>query len=404
MKTLYIECNAGASGDMFLGALADLLDDPTEVCTLIEGLGIPGISCKISKAEKSMITGSRVEIDVDGIDEGDTAEVRRHHRHHALGEVREVIRGLNAPENVIDDALSIYDTIAEAESRIHGKPVNEVHFHEVGALDAIADVVGACLLVDRIGADRIVASPLRTGYGEIECAHGRIPVPAPATSCIITGMPVFAGDVEGEFTTPTGAAIVKHFADAYGPLPDMTIEGCGYGIGKKDMPIANMMRAFVGTDGAPATEEGLPLVSELSCEIDDMVPEDLGGVADVLVSAGALDAFVTPVFMKKGRPGYLLTCVCRPDEEEDLARIILTYTTTIGIRAKRMHRYEMQSTFSHYMTDFGDVRVKVSEGFGIRKWKPEHADLAHCAEMNDIPITEVRSAVKFDPDEEDGDD
>ena len=276
-----------------------------------------------------------------------------------------------------------------------------MHFHEVGALDAIADVVGVCMLIHRLAPSRIVASPLRLGYGEVTCAHGTLPVPAPATAHIIRGIPSYAGDQPGEFTTPTGAAIIKQFAASYGPMPEMTVRDCGYGIGKRDAPIANILRAFTG-----ASENGddLPEVSELSCEIDDMIPEDLGGVTDVLVSYGALDAYLTPVFMKKGRPGYLLTCVCRPEDEEEMAIIILTYTTTIGVRVHRARRYEMKSTFSKYMTDFGTVRVKVSEGFGVRKWKPEHADLAACAEANDVPISDVRNAVKFDPDEEDGDD
>ena len=402
MNTLYLECNAGASGDMILGALADLLEDPAEVKTLIEGMGIPGIRCTVEKAEKSMISGTRVTVTVDGVDEGDVKEVQEHHPHHHLGDVLGIIRGLDLPKEVIDNAVSIYHSIAAAEADVHGKPVNEVHFHEVGALDAIADVVGVCLLIHRLAPSEIIASPLRLGYGEVRCAHGILPVPAPATAFIIRGMKTYAGDAEGEFTTPTGAAIIKQFAQSYGPMPEMEVEACGYGIGKKDMPVANFLRAFSGTRGD--NPEGLPEVCEISCEIDDMIPEDLGGVTDVLVSSGALDAYLTPVFMKKGRPGSMLTCVCRPDDEEEMAVIILTYTTTIGVRVHRAHRYEMKSTMSSYTTDYGTVRVKVSEGFGIRKWKPEHADLARCAHANDVPVSDVRSAVKFDPDEEDGDD
>ncbi len=402
MNTLYLECNAGASGDMILGALADLLEDPSEAKSLIEGMGIPGIRCEVEKAEKSMITGTRVTVTVDGVDEGDVDEVRQHHEHHHLGDVLEIIRGLSVPKEVIENALSIYQSIAAAEADVHGKAVNEVHFHEVGALDAIADVVGVCLLMHRLAPSNVIASPLRLGYGEVKCAHGVLPVPAPATAFIIRGMKTYAGDAPGEFTTPTGAAIIKQFAGSYGPMPEMEIEDCGYGIGKKDMPIANVLRAFVGD--CEADPAGLPEVCEISCEIDDMIPEDLGGVTDELVSAGALDAYLTPAFMKKGRPGYLLTCVCRPVDEEEMAAIILTYTTTIGVRVHRAHRYEMKSEMSSYTTEYGQVRVKVSEGFGVRKWKPEHADLSRCAIANDVPVSDVRNAVKFDPDEEDGDD
>jgi len=402
MKTIYIECNAGASGDMILGALADLLEDPLEVKSLIEEMGIPGIRCSVERAEKSMITGTRVTVTVDGVDEGDVKEVRDHHPHHHLGDVLGIIRGLNVPDRVKDNAVSIYKSIAAAEADVHGKPVNEVHFHEVGALDAIADVVGVCLLIDKLAPSAIISSPLRLGYGTVTCAHGVLPVPAPATAHIIQGMKTYAGDVAGEFTTPTGAAIVKQFASSYGPMPEMTVTACGYGIGKKDMPVANILRAFVGSSESDSTL--LPEVCEISCEIDDMIPEDLGGVTDVLVSSGALDAYVVSTLMKKGRPGYLLTCICRPEDEEDMATIILTYTSTIGVRVHRAHRYEMRSEMSAYTTEFGTVRVKVSEGFGIRKWKPEHADLVKCAENNDVPVSDVRHAVKFDPDEEDGDD
>ena len=247
MNTLYLECNAGASGDMILGALADLLEDPAEVKRLIEGIGIPGISCSVETAEKNMITGTRVTITVDGVDEGDVGKVRDHHPHHHLGDVLEIIHGLNVPKEVIDNATAVYQTIAAAESDVHGKPVNEVHFHEVGALDAIADVVGVCLLMHKLAPSVVIASPLRLGYGEVACAHGILPVPAPATAHIIRGMKTYSGDKEGEFTTPTGAALIKQFASSYGPMPEMAVKDCGYGIGKKDMPIANVLRAFVGS-------------------------------------------------------------------------------------------------------------------------------------------------------------
>lgn len=398
MRTLYLECNAGVSGDMLLGALSDLLKDPFELKGMIEGLGIPGIVCNVSIDEKSKISGIRVSISCGGVEEGDV-ENEKKHQHHMVGDVFKLIASLNVSDRVKSDAAAIYAIIAEAESNVHGKPVNEVHFHEVGALDAIADVVGVCMLIERLAPATIIASPLRTGYGEVVCAHGTLPVPAPATAYILQGMPIYAGDAEGEFTTPTGAAIVKHFAESFGQLPLMEFEDMGYGLGKKDMGIANMVRAFIGeVDG------DLPVVKELSCNIDDMSPEDMGSVIDILMEAGALDAFITGCIMKKSRPGYLLTCICREEDEEDLAMTILAHTSTIGVRTHVCERYEMHSRFESYRTEFGDVRIKVSEGFGYRKWKPEYEDLLRNAIDYDVPVSDIRNAVHYDPDEEDGDD
>jgi len=397
MKTLYLECNAGASGDMILGSLTNLIGNPEIVRKTIEGIGIPGITCTINDAEKSMIHGTRVVIKVDNVDEGDVEDVKHHHKHHHLGDVMDVIRHLDVPAEVIEDATAIYGIIAEAESAIHGKPVNEVHFHEVGALDAIADVVSVCMLIHMIAPEKIISSPLRLGFGEVVCAHGTLPVPAPATARIIRGMPAYAGDFQGAYTTPTGAAIIKHFAEEYSQMPEMNIDACGYGIGKKDMPIANILRSFIGNvtiddDSTPV----LPEVSEIVCEIDDMVPEDLGGFVDELVSSGAQDAYITPVLMKKGRPGFLLTCICRPVKEQVMIRLILASTTTIGVRVHKCQRYEMKSTSTSCKTPYGDVRVKVSEGFGIRKWKAENDDLSECARKYGISVSEVRSSIRFD--------
>ena len=305
MKTLYLECNAGASGDMILGSLTDLLKDPFEFKQMIECAGIPGITAEVTVDDQSSVAGIRVHIMVDGIEEG-SKEESGHHDHHALKDVISIIGGLNVSDMVKSDAAQIYRIIAEAESNVHGKPVNEVHFHEVGALDAIADIVGVCMLIEKLAPEQIIASPLRTGFGTVSCAHGILPVPAPATAYILQGMPVYAGDEEGEFTTPTGAAIVKHFAEAYGQMPLMKFDDVGYGLGRKSFKTANMVRAYLGD-----VDEALPTVKEISCNIDDMTPEDIGGIIDLLMSAGALDAMITSAMMKKSRPGYIVTCICR---------------------------------------------------------------------------------------------
>ena len=225
---------------MVLGSLTDLLKDPFEFKQMIECAGIPGITAEVTVDDQSSVAGIRVHIMVDGIEEG-SKEESGHHDHHALKDVISIIGGLNVSDMVKSDAAQIYRIIAEAESNVHGKPVNEVHFHEVGALDAIADIVGVCMLIEKLAPEQIIASPLRTGFGTVSCAHGILPVPAPATAYILQGMPVYAGDEEGEFTTPTGAAIIKHFAEAYGQMPLMKFDDVGYGLGRKSFKTANMV-------------------------------------------------------------------------------------------------------------------------------------------------------------------
>ncbi len=398
MRTLFLECNAGASGDMILGALTDLLKDPAELGAMLESSGIPGVRCEIETSDRSSITGTSVRILVDGVEEGTPGE-KKHHEHHSLGDVMGIIAGLKVSDRVKKDASEIYSIIAEAESQVHGKPVSEVHFHEVGALDAIADIVGVCLLVEKLAPEQIISSPLRTGYGTVECAHGVLPVPAPATANILKGMPVYAGDEEGEFTTPTGAAIIKHFATRYAQMPVMEYEDCGIGFGKKSSKTANMLRAYIGE-----AEEAMPTVTEIRTDIDDMTPEDLGGIIDLLMASGALDASICPVIMKKSRPGYILSCICRDEDTDDMAMIILAHTSSVGLRFHRCQRYEMKPSFIKYRTDFGDVRIKISEGYGLRKWKPEHDDMTKAAITNGVTVDEVRKNIHFDPDEELGDD
>ncbi|MCQ2070749.1 MAG: nickel pincer cofactor biosynthesis protein LarC [archaeon] len=393
MRTLYIECNAGVSGDMLLGALSDLMDNPEEIDGMIKSIGIEGLESKTEIAEKCGIEGLRVHVTVDKVEEGDI-EAEHHHHHHEhrhLGDVLDIIGNLNVSDRVKKDAMEIYRIIAEAESNIHGKPLSIVHFHEVGALDAIADIVGVCMLIERLDPEQIVVTPVRLGFGQVKCAHGILPVPAPATAYIIQGMPVYAGDFEGEFTTPTGAAIVKYFADRFERLPAMEVKDVGYGIGKKDFGIANILRVCIGD-----TKDSVSSVEEIECNIDDMTPEDVGEFIDTVLAQGALDASVTPCIMKKGRPGYLLSCVCRKNDTDALAKLILRNTSTIGVRIHGCDRYEMSSHKETVNTCYGDVGVKVSEGFGVRKWKAEHDDLSRIAHDNGISISEVRSKVDFE--------
>jgi len=396
MRTLYLECNAGVSGDMLLGALSDLLPDPSEVKALIESAGIPGITVEVSHREKNNVTGNKVDILIHGKDEEhhehhDPHGHHHHHEHRSLPEVMDIIEGLKVSDSVKSHAKQIYEEIARAEAEVHGEPVGEVHFHEVGMLDAIADVVGNCLLIEKLSPEFIASSPLRTGYGYVDCAHGKLPVPAPATALILRDVPCYAGDVEGEFTTPTGAAIIKHFTMEFGQRPRMTVRDIGIGLGNRESSIPNMVRAFLGD-----SENGMFEIYEINCNIDDMTPEDLGPMIDRLLEEGARDATLTPMIMKKGRPGYRLTCLCRQAEKEKLAKLILANTSTIGLRIWRAERFEMASHMEVCHTEYGDIRIKVSEGYGIRKWKPEHDDLVKASEEHGVSIRKVRESVRFE--------
>ena len=288
-----------------------------------------------------------------------------------MSDIENIINGLNLSDKVKADALAVYGLIAEAESRAHGKPITDIHFHEVGTMDAVADIVGVCILMEQLCADRIVVSPLATGFGQVRCAHGILPVPAPATASIIEGIPTYSGTVEGELLTPTGAALLKHFADSFGSRPVMAISKTGYGMGKKDFEKANMLRTFIGEE----QNEDDDKVIEMSCNVDDMTGEEIGYATGILMNNGALDVFTTPVYMKKNRPGILITCIVKPEDKEKFAKIIFEHTTTIGIRYTAMDRYRLARREEKVMTKFGEVSVKVSEGFGVTKAKPEYDDI-----------------------------
>ena len=403
MKTLYIECNMGAAGDMLLASLAELTGDVKACGEMLNSLGIPDVTYDFEKSVKCGIEGTHARVVALGVEEDEhlhehgehhhehshehdhhehtheehvhTHEHEHHHHHTHMSDIENIINGLNVSDKVKSDALAVYALIAEAESRAHGKPVTEIHFHEVGTMDAVADIVGVCVLMELIGADRIVASPLATGFGQVRCAHGILPVPAPATASIIEGIPTYSGNVEGELLTPTGAALLKHFAGSFGPRPAMAISKTGYGMGKKDFEKANMLRTFLGEE----QNEDDDKVIEMSCNVDDMTGEEIGYATGVLMNSGALDVFTTPVYMKKNRPGILITCIVRPEDKEKFAKLIFENTTTIGIRYTAMDRFRLSRREEKVMTKFGEVSVKVSEGFGVTKAKPEYDDMAGLA-------------------------
>ena len=379
----------GAAGDMLLASLSELTGDVKACEEKLNSIGIPGVTYEFEKSVKCGIEGTHAHVVVNGVEEDEHMHEHHHHdhddhehthehshehhHHHThMSDIENIINALNVSDKVKTDALAVYALIAEAESKAHGKPITDIHFHEVGTMDAVADIVGVCVLMEQLGADRIVVSPLATGFGQVRCAHGILPVPAPATASIIEGIPTYSGTVEGELLTPTGAALLKHFADSFGSRPVMAISKTGYGMGRKDFEKANMLRTFIGEE----QNEDDDKVIEMSCNVDDMTGEEIGYATGVLMNSGALDVFTTPVYMKKNRPGILITVIVKPEDKEKFAKLIFGHTTTIGIRYTAMDRFRLARREEKVMTKFGEVSVKVSEGFGVTKVKPEYDDVA----------------------------
>ena len=444
MKTLYIECAMGAAGDMLMASLYELLPDKEAFLNTMNGLGLPGVALEARAAKTCGIAGTHMAVTVHGEEEVEPAapdhthgeaqeeahlhshehvhvhdhehhHVHEHphdhdheehghdhphgeehthdhahaHHHSTPGHIAEIIDALPLPQEVRTAARAVYDDIAKAEAKAHGCPVGDVHYHEVGALDAVADVTGVCYALYLLHPDRIVVSPIHVGSGTVRCAHGIMPVPAPATANLLEGVPTYGGSIMGELCTPTGAALLAHFAASFGPMPVMTVEQIGVGIGTKDFGQANCVRCFWGS----TREEANGQITELVCNIDDMSPEALAFACSRLLELGALDVYTVPGTMKKGRPGHLLTVLCDADKISDLAREVLRYTTSNGLRVRRCEKYFLEPSAGTVETQWGPVRVKYARGFGIRHAKPEYEDAAALAKKNGISYQQVLEEV-----------
>ncbi len=392
MRTLYIDCGMGAAGDMLAAALLELLPDPDGFVEEFNSLGLPGIRMEREESVKCGITGTHVSILVDGAEEGEEHhhhDGEHHHHHHGIGDIEHIVmHHLDLQPAVREDILAVFGLIAEAESRVHGMPVADIHFHEVGTMDAIADVAAVSMLMDRIHPDEVVVSPIRTGYGHVRCAHGILPVPAPATAYILSGLPIYSGDIEGELCTPTGAALLRHFATRFGQMPLMSVSAIGYGMGRKDFPAANCVRAMLGgQEGSGDTVIGL------SCNVDDMTGEEIGFAIERLLACGAKDAYTVPIGMKKNRPGVMLSVICAEQDLDEMVRTIFRYTTTIGIRKTVYERYVLTRRQEGVDTGCGPVRMKISQGYGVERVKPEYDDLERIAKERGISIREAADAV-----------
>ena len=393
MRTLYIECKMGAAGDMLMASLYELLEDKQGFLDTMNGLGLPGVRLEAQKSSSCGIAGTHMKVTVHGEEEHEPAEGHDHdheHHHATPRHIADLINGLKLPEKVKGQARAVYRAIAEAEARAHGCPVEHVRFHEEGALDAVADVTGVCYALYLLQPERIVVSPIHVGSGTVRCAHGVMPVPAPATAALLTGVPIYGGAIQGELCTPTGAALLAHFADSFGEMPLMAVKDTGIGIGTKTFEQANCVRAFLGEE----KEETEDMILELVCNIDDMTPEALAFACTRLMELGALDVYTVAGTMKKGRPGHVLTVLCRPEKEEELARHILTQTTTNGLRVRRCGKYFLAPGMGKVRTRWGDVRVKTAKGYGITHMKPEYEDVAEVARRENLPYQRVEREVR----------
>ncbi len=330
----------------------------------------------------------------DGHEQSHDTPDRTHARHHhsSLHDIEHIIRGhlalprrVRDPEKVRSDILAVYRLIAEAESHVHGVPVTEIHFHEVGTMDAIADVTAVCLLMDRLAPDEVAASPVHVGSGSVRCAHGILPVPAPATAYILRDVPIYGGSVNGELCTPTGAALLKHFVNRFGDMPVMRTQAIGYGMGRKDFERANCVRAMIGETG-----DRTDTVLELSCNVDDMTAEEIGFAMEQLLAGGALEVYTIPIGMKKSRPGTLIRVMCREEEREKIVRLIYRHTTTIGIRETCTRRYVLKRDTVTLDTPWGPVRRKDSTGYGVTRSKLEYEDIARIAREQGVSLARAR--------------
>lgn len=405
MKTLYLDCGMGASGDMLTSALLEIHPDAKAALARLNNLGLPGIKYQANSVQTCGISGTHTSVLVHGQEEdveqesaghshspvhpAGTAEHHHHHTHTSMQDIKQIVSHLDLPSCVKKDILAVYQLIAEAESTVHKVSVSEIHFHEVGSMDAVADVTAVCFLLHEIAPEKVLASPVRVGFGQVRCAHGIIPVPAPAAALLLTGVPTYAGDFTGEFCTPTGAALLKYFVSQFCGQPVMQVEKIGYGIGRKEFPAANCVRAFLGE-----TESEENTVAELSCNLDDMTPEAIGFAEQSLLADGALDVFTVPIGMKKSRPGILLCCICQVSQIQQMVKNIFLYTTTLGIRERKCSRYTMKRELHTVPTSLGTVHLKTADGFGIQKEKLEYEDVSRIAHENKLSFLQVQKKLE----------
>lgn len=383
MKTAYLDCSSGIAGDMLLGALIDAGLDAGFLRAEIAKLNLEGVELTAEKAIRCGVSGVDFQV-----------KVGHDHAHRHLSTIEKIIDGSGLADSVKLRAKAVFRRLGEAEAGVHGVPIEKVHFHEVGAIDAIVDIVGAAIGLEALGIERVVCSPLNLGSGTVKAAHGVMAVPAPATASLVKGLPTYVDGPAVELTTPTGAAIASTVAESFGKMPPMTIETVGYGAGDRDFPDrANMLRVVIGrsTGASEATE-----VWVIEANIDDMSPEIAGYARERLLAEGALDVTLTPVFMKKDRPGYTLSVIAAPKDRERLGDVVFAETTTLGVRSYPAARRVLERESVEVETPYGPVRIKVGrEGDRVLNAAPELEDAKRLAQEKNVPLKEVLEAARF---------
>ncbi len=384
MKIAYFDCFSGAAGDMILGALLDAGLPLEKLKAELAKLGLSHYRLGVEKVTKNGIGGSRAIVEVAG------DQPNRH-----LSDIRTIIEASDLKKRVKAKSIEIFTRLAEAEARVHRTAIENIHFHEVGAMDAIIDVVGAVVGLDVLGVERVHCSAMHVGAGTVECAHGTLPVPAPATTELVRGKPVYSTGAQGELLTPTGAAILTTLAHGFGSMPAIIPEKVGYGAGTSDFSVPNLLRVTIGesADGAFGLESEAVAVMETS--IDDMNPQVYGHLMEKMLLMGVMDVFLVPIQMKKNRPGTLLTVLCRPEMIGEIADFIMTETTTIGLRWRVDNRLKTHREIKAMDTPYGVIRFKVAEtGRGIVNVTPEYDDCKRVADEKNVPLKEVLAAVR----------
>ena len=423
MKRLFLDCQMGIAGDMLTATLLGLVDNPEMWIAELNQMGISDVTYTLLPKEEKGLQGYRVAVTINGIEESehykgsshDQHHTDHHHAHHEHGEtdthedhsdhhihseyhvhgrglqgVMDIINSLSISDTCKQNAINVYQLVAEAEAKVHKSTVTQIHFHELGMLDAIADIVGVCVLLEALKFDEIIISPIHVGTGTVHCAHGELPVPAPATMELLAGIPMYADyQIKGELCTPTGAALAKYFGTAFSHMPVLTPTKVSYGFGTKQFERPNCIRAFVDI-----VNDSEDTIIEMACNLDDMTPEEIGYAVEQLLLSPALDVFTTPIMMKKQRPSTMLTVLCKIDDIDSVRDLIFKHTTSIGIRYHRCYRYILNRSAGDIDWEGNRIAFKTSSGFGVERHKYEYDSLAAIAKQNDMSLLDLKRQLR----------
>ncbi len=377
----YLDCFSGISGDMLLGTLVDVGLAVEDLRSDLARLPLTGYEVTAKRVKKNGLAGTLVSV-----------KTEHEHAHRGLHDIIAIIEQAKLPAEVTQPARKTFERLAAAEARVHGHTVEEVHFHEVGAVDAIVDIVGAFAGLHRLGIEKVYASPLPLGGGWVDTAHGRLPVPAPATVELLRGVPTYGGPVDAELVTPTGAAIITTICQDFGPMPPMVTAAVGWGAGSKDLPHPNLLRLFLGEPTVRPREQQLALIET---NIDDMSAELFGYVMERLLEGGALDVYFTPIVMKKSRPATLISVLCEPPLVDALSEMLFRETTTLGVRVTEVRRRCLDREWREVQTEYGSVRVKIGRlNDEVLNIAPEYEDCARLAREKGVPVKAVYEAAR----------